>query len=68
MLDIKIIRIKIRNYRLIKGYSQEYMSSELNISQTAYHKIESGKIKLKVCTLLKIADVLEINPLSLFTN
>ena len=30
--------------------------------------IESGKIKLKVCTLLKIADILEINPLSLFTN
>lgn len=68
MLDIKVIRIKIRNYRLIKGYSQEYMSSELNISQTAYHKIESGKVKLKVSTLLRIAELLEIDLLVLFQN
>tara|TARA_R110002050_G_scaffold284397_1_gene433509 strand:- start:1328 stop:1555 length:228 start_codon:yes stop_codon:yes gene_type:complete len=68
MLELKSIRLKIRNFRLIKGYSQEFMSSKLNISQIAYHKIESGKIKLKVCTLLKIVDILEIELSSLFSK
>lgn len=40
------ILLKIKNQRLLKGYSQEYMGMKLDISQRAYGKIENGYTKL----------------------
>lgn len=41
------------------------MASQLNISQSHYNKIENGKTELYVKTLLKIADILEIDKIEL---
>ncbi len=49
---------KIRKY---KGISQEYIASHLNISQSAYHKIEASETELTTDRLQHILKVLEID-------
>jgi transcriptional regulator with XRE-family HTH domain len=51
---------KIRLIRQQKGFSQEIMASQLGIMQSAYHKIECGKSKLKFEQALHICEILEI--------
>lgn len=57
----KKIAKHIREVRKSKEYSQEYIATQLNISQQAYQKIESGKTKINLNCALLIADILEIN-------
>ena len=49
---------KIRKHR---GVSQEYIASHLNISQSAYHKIEVGETELTTERLQQILNILEID-------
>lgn len=56
-----IVRERIRMARLGKGYSQEYIATQLNISQRAYCKVECGHTKLTVDRLLEIALILELD-------
>ncbi len=58
---MKNYREKIRIARLTKGYSQNYMAMQLDISQRAYSKIECGHTILSVERLLNIAVILEID-------
>lgn len=58
-MDSKI-NTRIRQTRLLKGYSQEYMAYRLNISQQSYSRMESGRQDLKIMQLETIAEVLEI--------
>ncbi len=51
----------IRTCRESHGYSQEYMAEMLNIGQSAYANIESGKTTLSIDRLLKIAEILELD-------
>ena len=51
---------RIRDLRLEKGRTQEYMAEQLGISQNAYSKIEIDKTRIKAEVLEKIADVLEV--------
>lgn len=37
---------KLRKIRTIEGFSQEYVSEKLNISQAAYSDIENNKTKI----------------------
>lgn len=55
------ILTNIKEFRKQKGFSNEVMASELNISATAYRKIEFNQTKLTVEKLLKISQVLEID-------
>nr|WP_256012022.1 helix-turn-helix transcriptional regulator [Pedobacter xinjiangensis] len=52
----------IRNYRLLRGYSQSYMAFCLDLSQNSYSRIELGRIELTVKRLIEISDILEISP------
>lgn len=52
---------KIRTLRIMKGYSQEYMANELEISQNAYSKLEAGKTQISVKRVYEIALVLGIS-------
>lgn len=52
---------KVRLKRLTKGYSQEYMANELEISQNAYSKLERGETELTVRRAYEIAFILEIS-------
>jgi len=51
---------QIKSIREIKNYTQEYMAHELDISQAAYHKIESGKTQLTYGKLQRIAEIFKV--------
>jgi transcriptional regulator with XRE-family HTH domain len=55
----------IRQLREARGYSQDYMAEALNICQSSYATIESGKVHLRVDRLYEIAAILEVPPLRL---
>lgn len=56
-----LISKNIRKYRELKGYSQEYMAHELDITQASYAKIENNTTKINVERLFAIAKVLEMD-------
>lgn len=53
---------KIRLFRDLQGYSQEYVANKLKISHTAYAKMETGKTKITPQKLQEIANILEVSP------
>jgi transcriptional regulator with XRE-family HTH domain len=59
---------KIRKIRTIKGYSQDYVSDLLNISQAAYSDIENNKTKINLERIQEIAAIfkLDVNDLISF--
>jgi transcriptional regulator with XRE-family HTH domain len=57
--------IKIRILREIKGYTQENMAAELNLSTKAYQKIEVGETQLTINRLNQISEILEISSLEI---
>jgi transcriptional regulator with XRE-family HTH domain len=52
---------RIRETRKLRGYSLENMATELNISDSAYRKIENNQTKLSLEKFLQIAKVLDIS-------
>lgn len=61
----QIIGEKIRKIRSIKGYNQEYMAQKLSISQRSYSKLERGEIKIDWNRINDIAEILEVDPITL---
>lgn len=59
---------RIKSLRVSKNYSQEYMATQLNISQRAYSKLENSEIKMDMDKLNKIAEVFEMDPAELISN
>ncbi len=59
------IATKIRRYRIEKGFSQDYMSIQLGISQKTYRRLENGESKIDLERLQTISKVLEVDPLDL---
>ena len=57
----KKIASNLRDARLMRNYSQEYMALQLKISQNAYSKMEMGRTLITVETIFKIADILEVD-------
>ena len=57
-----MIGYKIKNIRELKNLTQEYMAERLDISQSAYSKLEKGDIKVSQEKLSQIADILEVKP------
>lgn len=56
----------IKEYRNKKGYSHETMGHQLDISPSAYNKIERKETKLTVERMFLIQDILEIPTERLF--
>jgi len=52
-------RLNIRAVRENRGYTQEYMAGMLDICQSTYANLESGKTTLSISRLLRIAEILE---------
>lgn len=63
---INYILNKIRVNRIEKNYSQAYLASKLQISQSYYAKIERGKTDLTLARFIVIAAVLEMKPQDFF--
>lgn len=62
------ISSKIKKIRELKGLSQEYMAENLNISQSAYSKIERSDKSLNIDRLKTISDILKVDAIEFFTN
>ena len=57
----KNIGEKIRQIRELKGYSQEYISNKLGVSQRAYSKIERNERRVTIELLEKISVIFKVN-------
>lgn len=53
--------VYIRKFREKKGFSQDYMAMELEISQASYARLESGETQLSVQRLIQIARILQVH-------
>ena len=58
--NIKKILKMIRDARKIKGLTHENMAYELNMSPSAYNKLERSETTLSLERLLKIKDILDL--------
>ena len=56
----------IKQYRIKKGYTQEYIANELKISLRYYQNIEYGKSIPNVHLGLKLSDILGVSPKDIF--
>lgn len=56
-----VIAERIRIYRTARGFSQENIANELNISPGAYSNIERGVTDITVTRLLEIAAILDVD-------
>lgn len=52
----------IKNIRELKNLTQEHVAERLDISQSAYSRLEKGEIKISKEKLTQIAEVLEVKP------
>jgi transcriptional regulator with XRE-family HTH domain len=59
---------KIKAYRIMKGFTQEYMAGELHVAQNTYSKYENNAEKLPLDVLEKIAGVLGISVSDITNN
>jgi transcriptional regulator with XRE-family HTH domain len=50
--------LKIKKLRELKNFTQEYMAEELNLTQSGYSKLESGKIDVPYQRLEQISKIL----------
>lgn len=57
---------KIRNIRVLRGYSQENMAHMLNITRLAYGSVERNKIKMTIDRLEQIAFHLHVQVFHIF--
>jgi len=56
---------QIKHLRQIRGFSQDYVSKKLGISQRAYSKMERNEIKINIYRLYDIARILEVDLIDL---
>ena len=52
---------KIKRLRELRNYTQEYIATQIGITQESYSKIEANKTNLSTQRLEQIASILEVN-------
>jgi transcriptional regulator with XRE-family HTH domain len=52
---------KLRKIRELKGYSQEYMALQMDMSQRQYQRIESGEADISMGKLEEMCKALEVS-------
>jgi transcriptional regulator with XRE-family HTH domain len=63
-IDLQLAR-KIKEIRKLKGWSQEELGTQLNLSYQQIQKYETSHNKIRVSTLYKMAEVFHV-PVSYF--
>ena len=53
---------KLKEIRIRNNYTQEYIASELGITQKAYSKLENGQTCLSHDKIMKLVKVYNISP------
>ena len=64
----KIVGQRLQLLRLEKNLTQEQMGEKLSLSTSAYCKIEYGETDLTLTRLNKIAEVMDMSPMELFSR
>ena len=59
---------RLKVYRIQLGYSQKKLADHLNISQSAYAKIEKGITRLDLERLEQICEILRVSPATLIRD
>lgn len=67
-MDYEKLGDNIRNYRELRGFTQEKLAELSNISDKHLSKIERGKINIKIDTLVNIATALSVSVDTLLTE
>jgi transcriptional regulator with XRE-family HTH domain len=62
------IGIKLRQLRMNKGYSQEYIAEVLDVSQKTYSNMENDKSSISIEVLKKIAAEYKVDMLELLSD
>ena len=57
----KRIRFSIKQWRMVRGLSQEEMAARIGVHPNTYRKMESDPMKIRLITLLKICEALKVN-------
>ncbi|MCB0482781.1 MAG: helix-turn-helix transcriptional regulator [Flavobacteriales bacterium] len=60
-MDQHQLLFNLRKIRELRGYGQEFMANQLEISTKTYSRIESGETKLPVMRLDKISEILGVS-------
>ena len=58
---------KIRKLRELRNYTQEYMATQLGLSQKAYCNIETNQTKISLDRFAQIAQILAVDAEKLFS-
>lgn len=64
----KVVGRNLRRYRQERGYSQEAFAEVMGVHRTYMGGVERGERNLTLQTLEKMADILNVEPLSLLTE
>lgn len=67
MITTKKILENIKEIRLKKGISQEYIAEKIELKQGSYNLIENGKRRLDIDKLLQIAIAFDMDIVELIT-
>lgn len=57
----KRIRFSIKQWRQVRGLSQEEMAARIGVHPNTYRKMESDPMRIRLITLLKICEVLKVS-------
>ena len=57
----KRIRFSIKQWRQVRGLSQEEMAARIGVHPNTYRKMESDPMRIRLITLQKICEVLKVN-------
>lgn len=61
-IDYNAIGQRIKKARKQKGFTQERLGEKLDVSTVYISQIENGKTKINLEMLIRIANILNINP------
>ena len=53
---------KIKRLRELKNFTQDFMAEQLQVSQSAYSKLEIGETEITYKRLAQIAEILQLKP------
>ena len=60
--------LNIAFYRKLRGFSQEKLAEQVNISRTHMSRIETADCAVSLVVVFNLADALRVEPFKLFQN
>ena len=65
---LKVLGKNIKKVRKEKGYTQDYVAEQINVSTDLLRSIENGRNIVSITTLLNICNFLQVSPNTLFAE